>query len=271
VVSRLNRLIWTEAQESQMATLLFVVVDPAGGRVAWVNAGHPPPLLVSGGGRPHYLEGGSSVPLGVLPFPDFQEMSVTVAADATVVLYTDGLVERPGENIDLGLGRLTELVYGADNGPEALCDRLLGSLVPDGAPADDVALLALRMIPMSERLDAEFATDPEALAAMRALLRRWLRHAGASASETGEIVAACGEAATNAVEHSGASGRDPLELSGLVEGRTVELSVRDHGVWRPPSAGRGGRGLPLMRALMDEVDVTSSPEGTTVRLSRTLG
>jgi len=152
-----------------------------------------------------------------------------------------------------------------------LCDRLLGSLVPDGAPTDDVALLALRMIPMSERLDAEFATDPEALAPMRALLRRWLRHAGASDSETAEIVAACGEAAKNAVEHSGSSGRDPLELSGRFEGRTVDLSVRDHGVWHPPRAGRGGRGLPLMRALMDEVDVTSSPEGTTVRLSRTLG
>jgi PAS domain S-box-containing protein len=95
VVSQLNRLIWTEAQEGQMATLLFVVVDPAEGRLGWVNAGHPPPLLVTGDGSPRFLEGGGSVPLGVLPFPEFREVSVNVEPDSTVVLYTDGLVERP--------------------------------------------------------------------------------------------------------------------------------------------------------------------------------
>jgi PAS domain S-box-containing protein len=270
VVSRLNRLIWTEAQEGQMATLLFVVVDPAKGRVGWVNAGHPPPLLVSGPERAHFLEGGTSVPLGVLPFPDFQESVVTVAADATVVLYTDGLVERPGENIDLGLGRLTQLVGDAPDDPEALCDRLLASLIPDGAPSDDVALLALRLIPMSDRFEVEFATEPETLAPMRTLLRRWLRHVKAGERELADIVIACDEAATNAIEHSGTGGGVPFELSARLRGRTVELTLHDHGVWRPPTEGGGGRGLRLMRALMDEVDVTSSSQGTTVRLSRTL-
>jgi anti-sigma regulatory factor (Ser/Thr protein kinase) len=270
VVSQLNRLIWTEAQEGQMATLLFVVVDPAEGRLGCVNAGHPPPLLVRGDGRPRFLEGGGSVPLGVLPFPEFREVSVNVEPDSTVVLYTDGLVERPGENIDLGLGRLAEVVEAAPNDPQILCDELLGSLIPDDAPSDDVALLALRMIPMSERFDVEFVPEPEALVAMRALLRRWLRYAKAGEGELAEIITACGEAATNAIEHSGASGSSALELSGRLEGRIVELTLRDRGAWRTPREGVRGRGMALMRGLTDEIDVTATPQGTTVRMSRTL-
>jgi hypothetical protein len=63
------------------------------------------------------------------------------------------------------------VVEAAPNDPQILCDELLGSLIPDGAPSDDVALLALRMIPMSERFDVEFVPEPEALVPMRALLR----------------------------------------------------------------------------------------------------
>ncbi len=269
-VGRLNRLIWAEAQEGQMATLLFVVVDPAEGRVEWVNAGHPPPLLATGSEPPRFLEGETSVPLGVLPFPSFRASSVEVDADSTVVLYTDGLIERPGENIDLGLERLAKLVNGERGDPNALCDLLLRSLVPDGAPADDVALLALRTVPMTDHFDVEFAPQPESLASMRELLRRWLRHAGANDNELAEIVTACGEAATNAIEHSGAPASTSCELSGRLVGRKVELTLRDRGVWRPPRDGEGGRGLVLMRALVDELDVTSTGQGTTVRLSRTL-
>jgi PAS domain S-box-containing protein len=270
VVERLNRLIWTEGQEGQMATLLFVVVDPVEGRVAWVNAGHPPPLLVAGGAPPRFLDDSSNVPLGVLPFPDFQEVSLTVGPQATVVLYTDGLIERPGENINLGLARLAELVHSAPDDSEALCDQLLESLVPDGAPSDDVALLALRTIPMSDHFEVTFTPEPESLADMRSLLRRWLRHVGAGEAELEEIVIACGEAATNALEHSGAGASTPFDLSGRLHGRRVELEVRDHGTWRPPREGAGGRGLSLMRGFMDAIDVTSTPQGTTVRLSRTL-
>src|SRR5918999_2499489 len=113
-----------------MATLIYVVVDPAEGEVRWVNAGHPPPLLVNGGELPRYLEGGSSVPLGVLPFPDFEEVTVPMVPGGTVVLYTDGLVERPGEHIDAGFGRLVAVVQDAPVEPEQLCDHLLSQLVP---------------------------------------------------------------------------------------------------------------------------------------------
>jgi anti-sigma regulatory factor (Ser/Thr protein kinase) len=103
---------------------------------------------------------------------------------------------------------------------------------------------------------------------MRGLLRRWLRHAGADDQETAEIVTACGEAATNAIEHAGAGG--PFEMSGQLHGPRVEIEVRDFGAWRAPREGDHGRGLSLMEALMDTVEVTPTPEGTTVRLQRTL-
>jgi PAS domain S-box-containing protein len=270
VVEQLNRLIWTEADESQMATLIYVVVDPAEGEVRWVNAGHPPPLLLNGAEVPHYLEGGSSVPLGVMPFPDFQEVAVPMDPGGTVVLYTDGLVERPGEHIDTGLGRLAAAVRDAPIEPEELCDHVLRELVPDSGTPDDVALLTLRTIPMTNRFRVEFPATPEALASMRAVLRRWVRHLGGDEQQIAEVVTACGEAATNAIEHSGAGGAFPFEVSGQIEGPDVVVTIRDYGAWRAPRTGDHGRGLSLMRALMDTVEVTPTPEGTTVRLTRTL-
>jgi PAS domain S-box-containing protein len=270
VLEQLNRLIWTEAEESQMATLVYLVVDPDENEVRWVNAGHPPPLLLNSDRRPQYLESGSSVPLGVLPFADFEEVAVPLPPDGTVVLYTDGLVERAGEHIDLGLGRLAEAVRDAPRDPEQLCDHVLSRLVPERGTPDDVALLTLRSIPMTEGLQVDVHAAPEALARMRAVLRRWLQHVGADEREITEIVTACGEAAANAIEHAGVGSGASFEVSGRAERGVAEITVRDHGGWRAPRAGDQGRGLSMMRALMDSVAVTPAPGGTTVRLERTL-
>ena len=269
VVGQLNRLVWTEAAESQMVTLLYVVVDPTEGVARWVNAGHPPPLLVGDNGRPEFLEGGASVPLGVMPFPSYEEMSAAMEPGSRLVLYTDGLVEVPGAHIDEGMSRLAEQVRGAPEHPEALCDYLLGRLIPEGGAPDDVALLALRNVPLSDRFRFEFANSPEALASMRALLRRWLRHVGGDEREIAEITTACGEAATNAIEHAG-SGGERFEVSGRLRESEVDIGVRDFGTWRTPRGGDQGRGLALMSALMDSVEVAPTSDGTTVRVRRRL-
>ncbi|MGH2800989.1 MAG: ATP-binding protein, partial [Thermoleophilaceae bacterium] len=186
----------------------------------------------------------------------------------SVVLYTDGLVERPGEHIDAGLGRLAAAVQAAPVEPEQLCDHVLRELVPDGGTPDDVALLTLRTIPMTDRFRVQFPATPEALASMRALLRRWLRHVGGDEQESAEVVTACGEAATNAIEHAG--GGAPFEVSGQLDERDVRITIRDYGAWRSPRIGDHGRGLSLMTALMDTVEVTPTLEGTTVLLRRRL-
>jgi anti-sigma regulatory factor (Ser/Thr protein kinase) len=143
-------------------------------------------------------------------------------------------------------------------------------MVPDAGAADDVALLALKNTPVGDRFELELPTNPEALASMRSLLRRWLRHAHGSDQEIAEITTACGEAATNAIEHAGAGGGAPFQLVGTVEGRAVEITVRDRGAWRAPRDGDQGRGLSLMRALMDTVDVAPGPDGTTITMRRSL-
>jgi PAS domain S-box-containing protein len=270
VLEQLNRLVWNELGESQMATLLYLVLDPADGAVRWVNAGHLPPLLVVGDRLAHFMEGGRSVPLGVMPFPSYEEVTTQLDPGGTVVLYTDGLVERPGDHIDNGLARLAGAVRDAPPEPEQLCDHLLRTLVPEGAAPDDVALLALQNVPMADRFSAEFPTEPHSLASMRSLLRRWLRHAQGTDQEIAEITTAAGEAATNAIEHAGASSGTPFEVAGRLEGRDVDIVVRDFGAWRAPRTDDQGRGLSLMEALMDEVEVTPTPEGTSVRMRRTL-
>jgi anti-sigma regulatory factor (Ser/Thr protein kinase) len=270
VVEQLNRLLWTEAEESQMATMLYVIVDPAASAIHWVNAGHPAPLMISGG-EPRFLKGASSVPLGVLPFPTYQEVSDRMDPGSTLLLYTDGLVERPGENMDDGMARLAASVRDAPEDPDALCDHLLATLVPAGGATDDVALLTLRNLPVPHSFSTEFPSVPESLAPMRSMLRRWLSHAGAGELELAEITTACGEAATNAIEHAGAAAGTSYMVSGARDGSEVEIAVRDYGSWREPRAGDHGRGLDLMRTLMDTVAVLPSPEGTTVSLRRRLG
>jgi PAS domain S-box-containing protein len=270
VVEQLNRLLWTEADESQMATMLYVIVDPGASAVRWVNAGHPAPLMIVDG-EPEYLAGAGSVPLGVLPFPTYEEVTARMDPGSTLLLYTDGLVERPGEHLDEGMAELAARVREAPEDPNALCDHLLETLVPAGGAMDDVALLTLRNLPVPTRFRAEFPARPESLAPMRSMLRRWLSHAGAGELEIAEVTTACGEAATNAIEHGGAGGGDSFEVSGSRNGSEVEITVRDHGSWREERPGDHGRGLDLMRTLMDTVAVNPSPEGTTVSLRRRLG
>lgn len=253
-----------------MATMLYLIVDPAASTVRWVNAGHPPPLLLSRG-EPRFLERQASVPLGVLPFPTYEEVTARLEPGDALLLYTDGLVERPGEHLDRGLELLTAAVRGAPDGPQALLDHLLATLVPSGGAADDVALLTLFNLPVPEEFSAEFPAEPESLAPIRSMLRRWLAHAGADDLEIAEITTACGEAATNAIEHAGTANGARFEVSGQREGSEIQIAVHDHGSWRSERDDDHGRGLELMKTLMDSIAVQPGEQGTTVSLRRRLG
>ncbi|WP_346266134.1 SpoIIE family protein phosphatase [Georgenia thermotolerans] len=115
-------------------------------RVRWSNAGHPPPMLLEPDGGVRVLTG-SDLLLGVRPSVQRSESVLVLEPGATLVLYTDGLVERRDGGLLAGVRRLEELLgeFGG-LGAEELCDALLGRLVPT-APEDDVAVVAIRPRP----------------------------------------------------------------------------------------------------------------------------
>jgi anti-sigma regulatory factor (Ser/Thr protein kinase) len=207
----------------------------------------------------------------VLPFPSYDEVVAPMEPGHSLLLYTDGLVERPGDHIDNGLAELAARIREAPDDPDGLLDYLIATLVPAGGAPDDVALLTLRNLPVPEAFSADFPSEPESLASIRSMLRRWLAHAGADDLEVAEITTACGEAATNAIEHAGTGNGARFVVSGRREGDEVEIAVRDHGTWRAEREDDHGRGLALMRTLMDSVAVEPTTEGTTVSLRRRLG
>lgn len=140
-----------------LATAILLHVDPAQGRLGFLAAGHPPPLLVRPGGRPEVLEGARRPLLGVragrlgeASGPD-QLRYVDFEPGATVLAYTDGLIERRQETIDAGIDRLSQAVAAEDLGTADLSaglgrivERVRAADASRLGTVDDVAVLAIR-------------------------------------------------------------------------------------------------------------------------------
>jgi serine phosphatase RsbU (regulator of sigma subunit)/anti-sigma regulatory factor (Ser/Thr protein kinase) len=254
---------------AEMVTLLYLVYDPDTGTVRFTNAGHPPALVI-GNGDTRYLDGGLAPPLGVLAEWDYAEVTQDLSPGVTLLLYTDGLVERRAQSIQEGLDRLLSEASGNESADvDALCDYLLSALAGNGNVVDDIALVALRPFVLAGTpLSLVVPADARVLFQVRHTLRRWLRESGVDARDEGEILIACGEACANVVRHAyGASPGDMHVEARLVEG-SVELAVRDQGEWRIPANRGGGWGLQLIDGLMDSVAIRSGPEGTETRMRR---
>ena len=268
VLERLDRMVQS-LNPGRMATLLYMVLDPDGRNGVFANAGHLPPLLIEDGGQPVLLEGGRSVPLGVLPYATFNEASAHLEPSATLVLYTDGLVEQRGISIELRLEELKRVTTPRFDGPNDLCERLLNELLPGEPGVDDVAILALTTSPAStDHMALSLPAEPEALITARRTLRNWLGEVGVGADATYDITLAAGEACTNAIEHAYAPGEATFDMEAFRGDDHVIVRVRDYGQWRPPRGQNRGRGLKLMESLMDDVNVLREAVGTTVELRR---
>jgi GAF domain-containing protein/anti-sigma regulatory factor (Ser/Thr protein kinase) len=272
VLERLHALLRT-LERREMATLAYMVLDPQSLTYSLASAGHPPPLVLGRDGDVDLIEEGRSPPLGAVAETLFGETSGTLEPGATLLLYTDGLVERRDMWVDEGLERLTlEAAAAAGSTPDELCDRLLSALVPHGGGADDVALLALRLTPVSrDRLALRLPAEPDVLASLRRTLRPWLEGLGASDDEVYDMLVAVTEAAANAVEHAYGPVHATFEVEASAsEDAEVSVVVRDQGLWRPPRGHNRGRGTLLMQELTDALEVTTGATGTEVRMSRRL-
>jgi anti-sigma regulatory factor (Ser/Thr protein kinase) len=259
-----------ELEGGVMATLLFAILDPDAGTLRFTSAGHPPPLVLTGAGAA-YAEGPPGSPVGAVSLASYHESVAPIPPGSTILLYTDGLVERSNVALDEGLERLRTAIGDASHEPDELC-RSLPELVLGRPPTDDTALLAVLVEELREaQLHLTLPAESESLAPARRLLARWLRTAGAEDSELYEILVAAGEACANAIAHAYPAREATFDIDGTADGPDLEIRVRDTGSWRVSRGELRRRGLTLMETLMDDVTIDKAEGGTTVVLRRRLG
>jgi serine phosphatase RsbU (regulator of sigma subunit) len=130
-----------ELESSQMTTLFQLSLDLDSGEARYVRAGHPPALLRLPGGEVSTLEGVGSPPVGVLRDARFVANATTLPPGSTILLYTDGLIERRELDLQVGIERLQEAFAAAPAEPDAIVEAILLALDAEAVP-DDIALLA---------------------------------------------------------------------------------------------------------------------------------
>ncbi|OQR66089.1 histidine kinase [Streptomyces maremycinicus] len=229
------------------ATCLYAVYDPASGVATVARAGHPGPAVVSPDGSADFPEVPVSPPLGLGGAEPFDTAELTLAQGSMLVLFTDGLVEERGRDIDEGLTLLRDALSGhPERDPEDTCRAVLASVLPT-LPEDDVALLVARTrrLEPSRIASWNLASDPAAVAPVRAACGRWLT--GRGLDDIGfatELIVS--ELATNAVRY----GTAPITVR-LLHDRTLICEVSDASntsphLRRAATTDEGGRGLYLV-------------------------
>lgn len=270
-VDRLDRLM-EPLDVTDIVTLLFGVVDTELSEFRFVSAGHVPPLLIKPDGRSSFADDDwGNPPLGIGHLQPFREHIVPLEAGTSLLLYTDGLVERRDESLSEGLERLRGVsapMRLSPNPAEAI-ESAIRSLLDGREPADDIALLLVDLEAESTGIDLRIAADPAALVALRRAFRRWLSDLGFPRRVSDDVITAVGEACANAVEHAYGPMGGWLHVLASCEADTIQVTVSDGGRWRRRQSGRG-RGSSLMRSMMDSVEIETSDAGTTVTLQRRL-
>jgi anti-sigma regulatory factor (Ser/Thr protein kinase) len=267
VVARINRLVMSGV-EQVMATVLYLVLDRETGEVSFSAAGHPPPLVIAPDG-PRFLDGGRSVPIGAADPAVFRESTAILPPGSSLLLYTDGLVERRDEPLDQRLEKLAAAAGAAGSDLNALCERVLSGVLGDDDPGDDVALLAVRPLPVADKnVSLTLPAEPGSLAQLRRRLARFLHATGATEVEQYEITLTICEAAGNAIEHAYGPGDATYEVDVAFDSGELTATVRDSGSWREKRGEHRGRGLSIIEDLMDEVTVERDQGGTLIRMRR---
>ena len=247
-------------------TVFLAILDTESGVLQYSNAGHMPALLAGAGSGTTVLTDARSVPLAVRRDEHRPQASRVLPPGSTLMLFTDGLVERKYESIDDGIDRAADVLVDTMKLPlDAVADAVLGELAPAAGYDDDVAMVIYRHELVPLRIESEATADK--LADIRRRLTSWLRAADVPDELTADIVLAVNEACTNSVEHAyrGHSvGTMLLEVE-AIEGE-VHARVGDWGSWKEPAVnpGSGGRGLILIRAISDSVELDCTPAGTTI-------
>lgn len=253
--------------ESHAATVLVALVDPDTGAVEYCTAGHPAPLVVADDGGTRFLTPSGAGPLTTES--DYPVAHDTIGTDDVLLLYTDGLTERPGvppETSTIELARAASAAaLGTEPGIERrsnrVCERTLEVLTRTAGYADDITLLAAHRTPPFPPFVRTIEGGAAAARAVREGLDEWLADLQVEVLDEFAVLHAVGELITNAVEHSGAA---TIEIEAVLEPSGVmACSVTDQGRWKDatPHPDRG-RGLGMVSGLVDQLTIDRTGTGT---------
>ena len=262
------------------ATLVLVVLDPAAGTLRYTTCGHPPPLVIGADGRARYLKGTGTGPLGTGSPPVLA--SSALAPGELVLLYSDGLVERPDQTIAEGMAELavvaTDAAANRDADPgaaERVCQLSVEVLTRTGHTDDITALAAQWLADPVPPLRLALPSARSSLTTARDAFADWLSKLDATADDWEALHLAMVEMVTNAIEHAYSR-----EAPGIIEldatlgsDGSVTCLITDHGTWRPPDPADADRGYGLMVAghVVDKLLVSHpAAGGTTVTLRHRL-
>jgi serine phosphatase RsbU (regulator of sigma subunit)/anti-sigma regulatory factor (Ser/Thr protein kinase) len=268
VLDRLDRVVATMQGPDQVVTMLYGVIDPEHTVLRLGIAGHPPPLLVAPSGRPQVLDHESGPALGV-GVGSWSTEQVALEPGASVLLYSDGLVESREQDLFVGIDRLRDQVAELAprrRNPRELCARLT-DLMDAHRAADDVTLLAVTAAPDQSRATTELPADPSAAGRARRFVADVLVEWSVDEDVVDTATLCVSELVTNAVIHSGTRSTVTVQA----DQEYVMVLVQDNG-------GRGavrlpddldpesisGRGLSLVDALASAWSAEHSTDGTTV-------
>jgi anti-sigma regulatory factor (Ser/Thr protein kinase) len=265
VLVRLDGLIQI-LDPGEMATALYGVIDPVSLMCRLASAAHVPPVVRDPDGSVHVRPLDIGPPLGALVAATYPENVEELRPGSTLILCTDGLVERRRRSVDDGLQRLCEISH-LRLTPEERCDHILQQLTADDDGDDDVALMVIEVMPdHGNQLALSLNADVGQLVVLRRILERWLAERRVDPVVVHDVVAASGEAAANAIEHAYGPTGGVLRVMAQWAAHEIVLTVRDFGRWRSPRILGRGRGIPIMQALTDEMLIDRSETGTSVEL-----
>jgi anti-sigma regulatory factor (Ser/Thr protein kinase) len=255
-----------------MATVICGVLAPPFDEIRMCSAGHPPPVMIDPDSEARILHVPPAPPLGVLAELEAQPTKWKIADGSTLVLYTDGLIERRDEAITDGLARLRCAVH--DEAPERLCAHLMDAMIGRYVPAGDVAVLAFRVRSRAARRPAEsaspetlvarselFASDSASVSAARRFISECVEQLGLQRMPDVQLMVS--ELATNAIVHTGSRFDVTVER---VNDATVRVEVRDFGPGTPrlfnsSEDAVSGRGLQIVDLLAQTWGVVTRPGG----------
>ncbi|WTB44228.1 serine/threonine-protein phosphatase [Streptomyces sp. NBC_00827] len=251
----------------QLVTCCYLVIAADAGEVTICSAGHLPTLVATPGDAARALPAPVNAPLGVGDVV-YQQSTAVVPPGATLVLYTDGLIETPGSDIEDQLAQLTNTLsdlFTTAPDLEVAADHVLVTLLPDAeGHNDDVTLLLTRLpdAPLAA-VTAELPAIPDSVPEGRDFLTKALANWNCTAiADDARLLLS--EILTNAVQH--AQGPIGLHVCRTATELTVEASDRSPHLPQPRLAAEdeeSGRGLILVRALADSWGVRPTDEGKT--------